>query len=631
MEKREFTRRSWLKTAAGAGGITMLAGCGGDESGKTGNGNGQGKPWSTAEPPAQTQDQFVTSEFNTIHNNNYNPYDRLYHPNQSTGYLFDDLFDIAPQGNGEYLPGNEGTFMPGLAKDWWRNGNIVTIKLFKKFSWHNGDPVTAQDVVVRWTLDKLADDRKWTSGAFVDCWAKDDYTVKLQVSKGANDFVVLDFASNTLVNTHPKVYGQFLPKDGSRGKKAYENLRNFERNRLKGELLTYTVRGKFDPQKPKGTVLGWGPWKMKRHGQREMVFEKYQDHPYAERINFPEVKFVEYTTNQARYQAMLSEQFSGIDLVVTQTVWDELPEYYARHTFKRRLGVGWAFNYKRFPDHRVRQALAYAMNKKQIVANSGLAQQLTRPHKYDTGLFDMPDAKARHEQFYGSDFLNKVTRYDHNPQKAAQLLRQVGWTKKNGKWFDKKGNRVQITIRTPPTWTEWVNMAQTAAQHLSNFGIDAEFETQELVVYYGQTMIQADYDIAAWWCGGARPYPWFAYNTIWNSLQTVADTHKHPETYKNVPFPVGNPNGQTRSINWQKKLNELAQTRTGTQKHRQLARELGWTYNQMLPVYCMNENMGLAVINRNQWDAPGPNTKPGKVFFPLTYMNGHGLVNSLGK
>lgn len=627
MTSRDITRRSWLKRATVAGGVSLLAGCGDDGNGD----NPRDFDTPQATPPAQTDDQFITTEFNTIHNNNFNPYDRLYHPNQSPGYLFGDLFSISQQGDGEGVYGNQGTFKPVLAKSWSRDGNVMTINLLDIFTWHNGDPVTADDVLVRWTLDKLADDRKWTSGAFVDCWKENEYTVKLEVSEGANDLVVQDFVSNTLVNTHPEVYGQFLPEDGSRGKEAYEDLKSFKRTSIKGDLISYTVRGAYDPNSPKGTVLGWGPWKMKRHGEREMVFEKYEDSPYADRINFPEVKWIEYNDNQGRYQAMLSEEFSGIDLVVTQTVWDELPDHYARHVFKRRLGVGWAFNYKRIPDHRVRQALAFAMDKDQIVANSGLAENLTRPHKYDTGLFDMPDAEARHAQMMGDDFLDKVTQYDQNTDKAASLLQEVGWSRDDGQWFDQNDERVSLTIRTPPTWTEWVNMAQTAVQHLNDFGIDADFETQELVVYYGQTMIQSDFDMAAWWSGGARPYPWFAYNTIWNSLETIADNHNHPEEYEEVPFPVGDPNGDTEAFNWQEKLDELAQTRAGTDEHQQISRELGWTYNQMLPVYCMNENNGLAVINRNKWKAPGPDTEAGQVFFPITYMNGRGQIKSLGQ
>jgi peptide/nickel transport system substrate-binding protein len=414
-------------------------------------------------------------------------------------------------------------------------------------------------------------------------------------------------------------------------KEAYSDLPSFEKTTMKGNLLSYTVRGKYDPDSPKETVLGWGPWKMKRHGQREMIFEKYEDHPVADEINFPEVKWVEYTTNQARYQAMLSDEFSGIDLVVTQTVWDQLGDFYDRYVFKRRLGVGWAFNYKRFPDHRVRQAIAYAINKPQVVANSGLAEDLVTPHEYDTGLFDKPDAESRHAQYYGDDFLDKVTRYDQDTDEAASLLQEVGWQKDDGQWYDDDDEKVQITIRTPPTWTEWVNMAQTTVQHLNDFGIDAEFETQELVVYYGQTMVQVDYDMAAWWCGGARPYPWFAYNTAWNALQTIADDNNHPDEYENVPSKIGDPNSDPKSVNWQEKLNTLANVRVDSEEHKQLSRELGWTYNQMLPVYCMNENKGLGILNRNKWHSPGEGSEASKVFFPLTHMNSNGQIKSLGR
>jgi len=287
-----------------------------------------------------------------------------------------------------------------------------------------------------------------------------------------------------------------------------------------------------------------------------------------------------------------------------------------------------AFNYNRFTDHRVRQALAFAMDKPAIVENSGLAENLVQPHPYDSALYAAPE---RHEKVFGEGFVDELTQYDQDTDRAAGLLEEAGWQKDDGQWYDENDEKVQITVRVPPTWTEWVNMVQTVVQDLNDFGIDAEFETQELVVYYGQTMIQVDYDMAAWWCGGARPYPWFAYNTAWNALQTIADDNYDPDEYEDVPFPIGDPNGDTEAVNWQEKLDQLAKSRVDSEEHTQLSRELGWTYNQMLPVYCMNENKGLAVLNRNKWYSPGEGSEPAKVFFPLTYMHSQGQIKSLGK
>lgn len=584
----------------------MLAGCGGDNPGEQGT------------PPESTDREFVTTEFNTIRNNNFNPYDNLYWPNQSVYYLFGNLLHLSQKNN---------ELVPAVATGMERDGTTVTVNLDDRYTWHDGDPVTAEDVVAQYTLDLLVERRNWQR-AFEDVRAADEHTVEIEVAEGTNDLVLEDFILNTTVATKPSVYEQWLPEDGSRGQGAYDDVGPAQLTQMRGSLRSFDVTVPFD-QEPeddgRGRVVGCGPWKLVEKGERIMTFEVYEDHPHAENINFPRVKFEEFTTNENRYQALLSDNLSGLDLVVTQTVWEQIPDHYVKYIFNRWLGMGLAFSAKAFPDPRVRRALAFAMDKDTIVANSGIADELVSVHDFDSALYAGADA---HAEYFGDDLVDQLTKYDQNTERAAELLRAAGWSRDGGQWFDANDERVSVTINTAVTWPEWGNMAGTAAQHLTDFGIEANHAAQELVVYYGQTMPQVDYEIAAWWCGGARNFPWFAYNVIWNGLQTVTDDHGHPAQHE-VPMPVGNPQGNTETVDIDQLLTDLAQKRTGSDEHQRVARKLAWSYNQLLPVYCLNENKGLASLDGRNWTAPDPDSEEGQVFFPLSYMQHMGQIQAL--
>jgi peptide/nickel transport system substrate-binding protein len=534
MDYESTTRRTWLKSAAAVAGASALAGCGGN-----GGGGGGEEQYDYNVPEEDVDKTFVTSEFTSLTNINFNPYDALNHPNQSGYYLFNQLSDETKvrQDDGSLTRKH----FPNLQKDWTRDGDVYTIEIDDRYTWHNGDPVTADDVAVRFTLDLLADRRTWER-AFEDVHVEDEYTLVVELKEDTHDYVVKDFIEATFINTHPDVYSEFLPDDGSRGKAAYEDLASFERTTMKGNLLgmkaTVPMGEGTEGEKP---VIGHGPFKLKAIDNQRMVFERFDDHPLADQLNFKEVKFEEYTTNQARYQALLGDNFSGLDLTLTQTVWDQLGDHYRKYRYKRKLGHGLAMNYEQFPDHRVRQAIAYAIDKEQVVRNSGLARELQQPHTDDTAVYANDSLKRG---YFGEGFIeNQLTQYDQDTERATELLEAAGYSLDDGKWYTPEGERFSVTIKVPPTWTEFVNMVQTEVQDLNDFGIDADFKTEELVVYYGQTMIQVDYDMAHWWVGGARAFPWYGYSTVWNARQTIADDHNHPVTYEEVPGPIGEHNG----------------------------------------------------------------------------------------
>ena len=598
---RGLSRRQWLMLA-GASATSALAGCGGEEAVEGENAQ-QGR--SDVEVADFKDVTFVTTEFNTIRNLNYNPFDVLYFPIQSPFYLFGQLYTVTEtDGRITVQPGlakvddgpiSQGQGYPRLEIE---NGQ-VDVPLHEDHTWHDGTPVTARDVVTRFRLLELMDYPVWD--LLEDVEVLDDHTVRFHTVESANEEILLERFSTLMMATQHDEYAQFLP-DG-----PVEEMNATERSILQGELLNYEVRE---------DVTGWGPWQMEEMRDREMIFVPHEEHPLNDRVNFPRVKFEWFSTKQSRAQNLLGGNFSGYDEVPNQLMSGQVPEKYREYHYRRRTGWGWAFNHDHpyFSDRRVRQAFAFAMDKGEIVRNSGLAENIRSPHSHDSGFYTEEEL---HNVYFGDGILDELTSYDQDTERAAELLREAGWERRDGEWYDDQGERASVTIRVCIMWPEQLNMAEVTVDQLQEFGIDAEFESQELVVFYGQTMINANYDMAAWIAGAAEPNPHAPLSYMWNGSDVTTDTHNHPDEVE-VPMPVGDPDGDLETVNVQDLISAIPQT--SADDAQELYRKLVWTYNQWLPVYCINEESAITYLDTSEFTAPDPDQPEASAWAPVTYL-----------
>lgn len=597
---RGLSRRQWL-ILAGASASTALAGCGGEEAVEGQNGQ-RNRDVTVADFKDVT---FVTTEFNTIRNLNYNPFDVLYFPIQSPFYLFGQLYTVTEvDGRISVQPGmakvDEGPIEQGQGYPRLQVEDAqVDVPLHEDHSWHDGTPVTARDVVTRFRLMELMEYPVWD--LLEDVEVVDDHTVRFHTVQGVNEEILLERFSTLMMATQHDEYEQFVPDE------PVDEMNPTDRSILRGKLLNYTVRE---------DVTGWGPWQMEDIRDREMIFVPHEDHPLADRINFPRVKFEWFSTKQSRAQNLLGGNFSGYDEVPNQLMSGQVPAKYREYHYRRRTGWGWAFNYDHpyFEDRRIRQAFAFAMDKDEIVRNSGLAEDIRSPHSHDTGFYTEEEL---HRVYFGDDILDELTVYDQDTERAAELLRAAGWQRDGGQWYDSNGEPASVTIRVCNMWPEQLNMANVSKDHLQAFGIDAQVESQELVVFYGQTMINADYDMAAWIAGAAEPNPHAPLSYMWNGSDVTTDTHNHPEEVE-VPMPVGDPDGDLETVNVQDLLSEIPQT--PADESQELYRKLVWTYNQWLPVYCINEESAITYLDSSEFTAPDPDQPEASAWAPVTYL-----------
>ena len=173
--------------------------------------------------------------------------------------------------------------------------------------------------------------------------------------------------------------------------------------------------------------------------------------------------------------------------------------------------LGFRLGHPFFKDRRVRQAIAFAINKKEIIDGVlfGLGEEATGPYKPGTWAHN-PD----------------VTRYEHDPARAKELLSQAGWdrTDSSGVLIDGKGRRFEFTVLTNAGNKSREQTAAIIQQNLAAVGIRMEIRTVEWAAFINEFVKKRNFDalILGW---NITPDP--DQYDVWHSSKTGPDELNH--------------------------------------------------------------------------------------------------------
>ena len=170
-----------------------------------------------------------------------------------------------------------------------------------------------------------------------------------------------------------------------------------------------------------------------------------------------------------------------------------------------------------FSDKRVRQAIAYAIDKKEIIRGVllGYGVAATGPYK--------PDA-----WFYNPN----VRRYPYDPQKAIKLLAEAGWLDrdKDG-WLDRGGRPFSFTVITNQGNPLRNRTAQIIQYRLRQIGIKMKIRTIEWTAFINDFIDKRRFEaVILGWTLGEDPDIY----DIWHSSKTGEKelnfiSYKNPE------------------------------------------------------------------------------------------------------
>lgn len=313
----------------------------------------------------------------------------------------------------------DGSAVPRLA-EWWEigaDGITYTVKLREGVMWHDGEPFTADDVVFTFDMalaDGSMSPRKGSLEESLDSYRKvDDHTVEFTAKFQSAVFVFDVLAQFGIMAKH--IWENVAPGDwpGDAGTTGQDPTRvvgtgpfkfvewtqgsnvTLERNAdywnemFTPVIDTYTYQVITDPASNIAAL---------QTGQSD-----YTEVPFglarSLRESNPELNIIDYDTTSINY------------FVANQSEEDNLP----------------------FTDVRVRQALLYALDR-EVIANT---------------VFDGFAVRADGTQpvvspAYAPDRINTIYLYD--PEKAASLLEEAGWTVGADGIREKDGQRLSFEM-----------------------------------------------------------------------------------------------------------------------------------------------------------------------------------------
>ena len=352
----------------------------------------------------------------------------------------------------------------GLAAD----GKSVKWKLKQGVTWHDGKPFTADDVVFNWEYAKDPATAAVTSGTYNEVQVKkiDQYTVVVEFAKPT------PFWADAFVGTRgmiiPKhLFGDFI---GAKSREAPTNLKPVG-----------TGAYKFKDFKPGDLVAGEA--NMNYHVPNRPYFDAIEmkgggDAVSAARAVLQTGEFDFAWNMQVEDEILLRLEKGGKGKVHISNggniehiqlnncdPWTEVDG--ERSSLKTKHPI--------LGDQAVRQALSMLVDKasveKHIYGRTGIAT---------ANFVNNPER-----------FVSKTTKYEFNPDKAADILEKAGWKKGPDGIRVKDGKKLKLVYQTSINQPRQKNQA-IVKQAAQKAGMDIELKSVTASVFFSSDVANPD-------------------------------------------------------------------------------------------------------------------------------------------
>ncbi len=385
-------------------------------------------------------------------------------------------YDLPPKGHYNYFTGGailSGGIYTDLAPiptlaiyrwadakwDYWlaesakQNGENFEVKLRSGIKWSDGTPFTSKDVATTYNIGRLLGYGIWTYADKME--TPDDLTVRFHISK-----------PSSLVD-------RFVLKNGIRPDSVYGPIAKkaadlFAAGKKAGDDEGKAISKELSELRP-ANFPSVGPYKIDYGSvtEAQLTMVRNPGGLFADKVNFD--KLVIY---QGETAAVTPLVLSGdVDYathgfpVATDKAFGDA----GLRVLRGPLYTGPAiyFHWEKaaaFQDKRLRQAVAYAINKEESAqiayGKSG------KSSKYMTGFSD-----SLVPNWVNSGDQSKLQSYAYDVKKADDLMKEAGYAKGSDGIYAKDGKKLEFELYFPSDFADWSSAATHASDALNKFGI----------------------------------------------------------------------------------------------------------------------------------------------------------------
>ena len=364
-----------------------------------------------------------------------------------------------------------------LAESWTisNQGKTITFHLRRGVKWQDGAPFTSADVL--FGFNTIINPKTPTAYA--------------------GDFLEVEKAETPDPYTFKVTYREpFAPALSSWG-----DIVVLPRHLLEGKDITKNPLSR--------RPVGLGPYKLKLWKTQERIELEANDHyfdgrPYLDRyimriIPDPATMFMELKAGGLDWMGLSPVQYRR------QTDTDFFRKNFRKYKYLSfsYTYLGYNLSHPFFRDKRVRQAISYAIDKKEIIRGvlQGLGVVATGPYK--------PDA-----WFYNPN----VRRYPYDPERAKRLLAACGWKDRDGDGIlDRNGVPFSFTVLTNQGNSLRDKTAQIIQYRLRQIGIRMNIRQLEWTAFINDFIDKRRFEaVILGWTLGQDPDLY----DIWHSSKT---------------------------------------------------------------------------------------------------------------
>lgn len=422
-----------------------------------------------------------------------------------------------------------GEVYPRLAKSIkvLPDNKTYIIELRHGLKWSDGKPITADDVYFTWNTivfggygNTSTRDAMYIGDKLPQIEKIDKYTVKFTTPVPFSPFL-----RQLSVPIAPKHILEPVTKQGTKAFAAF-----WGSNTKPADFVT-SGAFKLKEYVPAQRIV------YERNPDYYMIDEKGQKLPYLDKyiilivgdLNNELLKFksgeLDTVGLRGTNVAMFKEKEKFSDYKIYNLGPDTGTMYFAFNLNTRKNDKGKYYvnpvKQKWFGDVNFRKAVDYAIDRENMVFNiaSGVAQPLFTPEPLSSIYLNEKIAKG----------------HPQDMNKARDLLQKSGFIWKNGKLYDKDGNKVEFDLYTNAGNTERESIGVMVKQDLEELGMTVNFKPIEFNTLVSKLVNTNDFDAVIMGFTGSPLEP-FGGKNVWYSNGTlhVFNMRKTPEENKNI-------------------------------------------------------------------------------------------------